>query len=594
MKKLYELLYSHDVAQMPDDMRRKKNVILVVTITSTLILDILSFSIKGAQAALAGGLNYVALLLMIFYFIRQVLRSTVQTFIDTLKNQFNTQTDAYIITNISEISNMVRGKVFRTKNDHSLIMTNAEVIFNLKEFIDYIWRFWQNFPLVIANSITALILSIAILVTEFLQTGNIKLTLGLSAVLITCIVLFGILYRFRLRVRRKFRENHRKLRKENEVLMNDVKNIEPLIKDEFSYRVNLVVDNQNSKRSFEKKEIFKLNTLHVCRTLVLSLFMMSIIIFKLIHAGGIDNLTIIVLTDIIAISTVYSNILDKVASILDNFETLQNTIEDAERVKTDVDNIMEVYNFEKNAKFANSANISKITVEPFEFSYSGSNTVYTLRNITPFVLEHGRAYLVHGHTGCGKSTFMHLLIGKIRMDTAPISYGGTQEAYLASIMHESNGRLGANPVLQELIFNGDTSNFDKKRMIEILHGTHIYEDVMRNIGLTLPHDEKVLNYLNETTLEQYSSGQKQRLTIVKVLYNLNESHQIVVFDEATNALDDKTALSVLKFMADFCQKDKERIVLFVSHQVDLTKEITNGNITFVSKQFPIYDIKVEV
>jgi hypothetical protein len=179
---------------------------------------------------------------------------------------------------------MVRGKVFRTKNDHSLIMTNAEVIFNLKEFIDYIWRFWQNFPLVIANSITALILSIAILVTEFLQTGNIKLTLGLSAVLITCIVLFGILYRFRLRVRRKFRENHRKLRKENEVLMNDVKNIEPLIKDEFSYRVNLVVDNQNSKRSLEKKEIFKLNTLHVCRTLVLSLFMMSIIIFKLIPA----------------------------------------------------------------------------------------------------------------------------------------------------------------------------------------------------------------------------------------------------------------------------------------------------------------------
>lgn len=189
MKKLYELLYSHDVAQMPDDMRRKKNVILATTIISTLILDILSFSIKGAQAALASGLNYVALVLMICYFIRQVLRSTVQTFIDTLKNQFNTQSDAYITTSISEISNMVRGKVFREKSDHSLIMTNAEVIFNLKEFVNYIWTFWQNFPLVIANSITALILSIAILVTEFLQTGDIKLTLGLSAVLITCIVL---------------------------------------------------------------------------------------------------------------------------------------------------------------------------------------------------------------------------------------------------------------------------------------------------------------------------------------------------------------------------------------------------------------------
>jgi ABC-type bacteriocin/lantibiotic exporter with double-glycine peptidase domain len=426
-----------------------------------------------------------------------------------------------------------------------------------------------------------------------MQTRDLKLTLGLSAILVSCIILFAILYRVRLKVRRNYRENHRKLRKESEVLINDVKNIEPLIKEEFTYRVNLVIGNQKTKRSLEKKEILKLNALHVCRTIVLSTFMVSIIIFKLLHAGGIDNLSIIVLTDIIAISTVYSNILDKVASILDNFETIQNTLEDAERVKTDVDNIMEVYSFEKNAKFVEQANISKITVKPFEFSYSGSRTLYTLRNINSFVLEHGKSYLVYGHTGCGKSTFMHLLIGKIRMSQAPISYDGTEDAYLASIMHESNGRLGANPVLQELIFDGDIDIFNKSRMIDILHGTHIYEDVMRNLGLTHHDDEKVLEYLNTTTIEQYSSGQKQRLAIVKVLYNLNNTHQIVVFDEATNALDDKTALSVLKYMTDFCQKDKERIVLFVSHQVNLTKNITNGSITFASETFPIFDIKTK-
>lgn len=595
MKKLFELLFTHDVAKMPEDMRRKKNVILVTTIASTIILDVLSFSIKGAQIALASGLNYVALVLMICYFIRQVLRSTVHTYTDALKNQFNMQSDTYITTSISEISNAVRGKVFHKKEDHSLIMTNAEVIHNLKEFVNYIWTFWQNFPIVIANSLMALAMSIAILLTEFLQTGDLKLTLSLSAVLLGCIILFGILYKVRLGVRNKFRENHRKLRKENEVLMNDVKNIEPLIKDEFSYRVTLVVDNLKNKRGLEKKEIFKLNSLHVLRTIVLAVFMVSIIIFKLAYAGGIDNLTIVVLTDIIAISTVYSNILDKVGSILDNFETLTNTIKDAERVKTDVDNIMGVYNVEKSTKYAPSVDISQITVEPFEFSYPGQMTLYTLRNTTPFILEHGKSYLVHGHTGCGKSTFMHLLIGKIRMNTTPISYGNaTQEAYLASIMHESNGRLGTNTVLQELIFSSDVTKFDKNRMIDILHGTRIYEDVMRNIGLTIPNDDKVLKYLNETTIEQYSSGQKQRLAIVKVLYNLSDQHQIVVFDEATNALDDNTALSVLKYMADYCQKDKERIVLFVSHQVDLTKALTDGNITFVSDHFPIYDIKTEV
>lgn len=584
MNKLYDLLYSHDVAQMPTEMKRRKNIILATTIISTIIFDILSFSVKGAQSALAAGMNWVALWLMVLYFIRQVLKSSVQTFTDAQKTQFSSQSDSYITANISHISNTVRGKVFREKDEYSLIMTNAEVIFNLKEFIGYIWVFWQNFPIVLSNTIIALVMSIAILVTEFLQTGDLKLTLTFSGILFACIILFGILFKFRLAVRKAFRENHRVLRKENEVLMNDVKNIEPLIKNEFSYRVKLLIENLKNSRALEKKEVFKLNGLQVLRTLVLAIFMVLIIIIKLFYAGGIDNLTIAVLTDILAISTVYSNILDKVASILTDFETITNTIRDAERVKPDVDNIMSVFAEEESIKFATDDIIPKITVEKFEFSYPGAMSVYKLKNAIPFELERGKAYLVYGHTGCGKSTFMHLLIGKIRMALSPISYGNMcQKAYLSSIMHESNGRLGANPVLQEIIFNNDLSTLDRTRMIEVLHGTNIYEDVMRNLGLSFDNDEKILEYLNKTTIEQYSSGQKQRLAIVKVLYNLTSKHQIVVFDEATNALDDNTAISVLKFMANYCQKDMERIVLFVSHQVDLTKEITDGSITFIPR-----------
>lgn len=583
LEKLQNLLHSHSVAEMPEAMNSRKNVILTVTIVSTIIFDILSFSIKGAQTALSHGLNQLAIGFMILYFLRQVLKNSIQTYLDKEKNEFNSDSDAYITASISEISNKVRGKVFHTKNDYSLIMTNAEVIFSMKEFIGYIWVFWQNFPIAIANSIMAFVMAIAILVSEFIQTGNTKLTITFSLILFACIILFGILFRLRLHVRKNFRDNHRILRKENDVLMNDVKNIEPLIEKEFLYRVKLLIKNLQSKRSLEKKEIFKLNSLQVLRSLVLGLFMILIIIIKLKFAGGVDNLDITILTDIIAVSTVYSNILDKVASILTEFELITNTLRDAERVKPDVDNIMSVFEFENDIKFYENEQIEKISIDPFEFSYPGTMSIYKLRNPKSFELISGKSYLVYGHTGCGKSTFMHLLIGKIRMLLSPISYGNKcEKAYLASIMHESNGRLGANPVLQEIIFSNDISNFDHSRIIEILHGTHIYEDIMRNLGLTLNNDEKVLEYLNSTTIEQYSSGQKQRLAIVKVLYNLNSTHQIVVFDEATNALDDNTAISVLKFMSDYCQKDMKRIVLFVSHQVELSKKITDGNITFHS------------
>lgn len=595
MKRLYSILFAHDVALMPPEMKRRKNVILGTSIISTIIFDIFTFFVKGSQAALAAGMNWLSLVLIIFYFMTQVLRNSVQTFVDTQKTKFSEQSDSYITANVSEISNVVRGKVFRKKDEYSLIMTNSEVIFNLKEFIGYIWNFWQTFPITLSNSIMALVMSIAILATEFIQTGDLKLTLILSGILFTCIILFGILFKIRLAVRKSYRENHRILRKENEVLLNDIKNIEPLIKNEFSYRVKLLIENLKNKRTLEFKEIFKLNGLQVLRSLVLAVFMVLIIIIKLYQAGGIDNLTIVVLTDILAISTVYSNILDKVASILGSFENITNNIRDAEKVKPDVDNIMEVFEKENSIEFATDDVIDEITVEQFEFSYPGAMSVYKLRNSTPFKLKRGKSYLVHGPTGCGKSTCMHLLIGKIRMLISPISYGNNcEKAYLSSIMHESNGRLGANPVLQELIFSNDLSELNRERMIEVLHGTRIYEDVMRNLGLTFNNDNKVLEYLNATTIEQYSSGQKQRLAIVKVLYNLKSNHQIVVFDEATNALDDLTAISVLKFMINFCQNDMERIVLFVSHQVDLTKKITDGSITFESKTFPVFDIITEL
>ena len=587
IKQVQALLHSHKVAEMPEAMKHRKDVILTVTIVSTIIFDLLSFSLKGAQSALAANCNRLAIGLLILYFVRLVLNNSVKTYVNKEKSDFNSDSDAYITASISEISNTVRGKVFHTKNDYSLIMTNSEINFNLKDFIGYIWVFWQNFPIAVANSVMALVMAITILVTEFLQSGNLKLTIIFSVLLFTCIALFAILFKLRLHVRKNFRDNHRTLKKENEVLMNDVKNIEPLIVREFLYRVKLLVDNLRDKRALEKKEILKLDGLQILRSLVLGVFMILIIVIKLHFAGGIDNLTLAILTDIIAVSTVYSNILDKVASILTDFETITNTIRDAERVKPDVDNIMSVYEHESSiCIIVEPENIDAIQVNPFEFSYPGTMSVYMLRNTAIFWLLLGKSYLVYGQTGSGKSTFAYLVIGKILMDLSPISYGKNkdQKAYLASIMHESNGRLGANPVLQEIIFNDDVSVFDQQRMIEILHGTHIYEDIMRNLGLTIDNDEKVLEYLNSTTIEQYSSGQKQRLAIVKVLYNLVKQHQIVVFDEATNALDDNTAISVLKFMRDYCQKDRKRIVLFISHQVELTKKITDGSITFRARK----------
>jgi ABC transporter, ATP-binding protein len=588
-----ELINAHPVVKMPDEINKRKNLILSTEIFFTAIGDFLSFSVKLAQLALLAGHNILALIMIIAYFLKSVLRSAVQSFTDAEKQLFNSQADAYITSNISQIANSVRGKVFKTKNGIFTVLENSEVIVILKDYINYIWLFFQNLPITIANIITAVVMLLGTFFIELKQSGNSNSIIFLF-LLIICIIIFIILYLVRIRVRKRYKYDLKEYKKKNEVLFNDIKNIEPLITEEFSFRSKLVINILKLTRLTEKAMVHKLNQIQVVKDLCLSLFMITIIIFKICSAGGVTNLSIELITDIIAISSIYSAILDKISSILDSLDRIKDTKLDAESLKSDFDSIIETLRKEEQYLIS-SKDISKIEVRPFAFSYPNPVSAYRLENKDSFILEKGKAYLVYGHTGCGKSTFMHLLTGKIKLETSPIFYGNSDDkAYLASIMHESNGRLGSNPILEEIIFSNDPATLDESRLIDILKGTNIYFDIMKNLGLTTEDDLRILEYLSTTTIEQYSSGQKQRLAIVKVLYNLNSTHKIVVFDEATNALDDKTAKTVLSFMANYCQKDMKRIVFFVSHQVKITREITDGEITFLQKSFPSYEVTVQI
>jgi ABC-type multidrug transport system fused ATPase/permease subunit len=56
-----------------------------------------------------------------------------------------------------------------------------------------------------------------------------------------------------------------------------------------------------------------------------------------------------------------------------------------------------------------------------------------------------------------------------------------------------------------------------------------------------------------------SGGQKQRIGIARALYN---DPEILILDEATNALDEETEKNIIK---EIFSKSKDRTIIFVSH-----------------------------
>ena len=71
-----------------------------------------------------------------------------------------------------------------------------------------------------------------------------------------------------------------------------------------------------------------------------------------------------------------------------------------------------------------------------------------------------------------------------------------------------------------------------------------------------------------TNLGEYgnklSGGQKQRIGIARTIYN---DREILLFDEATNALDNKTNINVLNNLKNYSKK-ADKTIIFITHNHD--------------------------
>lgn len=175
---------------------------------------------------------------------------------------------------------------------------------------------------------------------------------------------------------------------------------------------------------------------------------------------------------------------------------------------------------------------SSIVIKDVSFSYADEKKVLKSINLE---FEKGKGYAIVGGSGCGKSTLIQLLLGYYNEYVGEILIGDTQ---LRDINLDS--LYDTISVIQQNVFLFDSSIKNNITMFKDF-GDNKFERAVKLAGLSDFISEKGIDYRGGEGGRNLSGGEKQRVSIARCL--IRES-PIIIMDEATAALDNKTAYEV--------------------------------------------------
>lgn len=227
----------------------------------------------------------------------------------------------------------------------------------------------------------------------------------------------------------------------------------------------------------------------------------------------------------------------------------QNNLYKELKIHNYQDNIDE--NIDKNFLF------NKLEIVDLSFSYKENINILENLNIQ---INKGDIIGIVGKTGSGKSTLIDLIVGLIKATNGKILIN---EKKISDLKRSWKGIIGYVP--QETFMLNDSikanvvfmskKETDENYLDYCLRASKVYDFLENKLDTAI--GEKGITL---------SGGQKQRIGIARALYN---NPQIIIFDEATNALDESTEKSILN---SIYKLRKSKTMILISHNRAILKE----------------------
>lgn len=200
------------------------------------------------------------------------------------------------------------------------------------------------------------------------------------------------------------------------------------------------------------------------------------------------------------------------------------------------------------------------------------HVIPVLRNVNA-MFENGKFYAIMGHSGSGKSTLISIIDGIEPFDSGEIIINGKNLSNMSNIE-------------KSLIRNNEVGIIFQDFFLDNYLTAH--ENVMFPMTINKEYsklaDKRANDLLKKVELgdrvkhfpKEMSGGEKQRVAIARALAN---DPNIILADEPTGNLDEKTETKIFKILKQL--REEGKCVIVVSHSNEIIKY---ADVTFELKE----------
>lgn len=188
--------------------------------------------------------------------------------------------------------------------------------------------------------------------------------------------------------------------------------------------------------------------------------------------------------------------------------------------------------------------------------------VHALDDLT-LTIRHGDTIGIAGRSGCGKSTFVRILLRLLHPNTGEVFLGGVRiEDVSRAEISKLIGYVGQSPfvfsgtIAENIAYGNESATMaDIRRAAE---RAHLHDEIM-----LMPGDYNALVTERGGNL---SGGQRQRLAIARILL---KQPPILILDEATSALDNISERAVQQALG-VCSS--RRTTILIAHRLSTLRD----------------------